>query len=158
MSLHRPKTKFAKVTFSQVSVCPRGGGWSLSGKPPVPSSYSYVQAVSILLECILVYCVKGWASLQGKFECFKSATSLKRLWFIFHFFGGWEGGKGGRRRHQHDLPLRPASSWWTTRVSKEAIWSGSVVKTKMCCALDWKLVAEKNSLKIPTATSTKLPN
>ena len=71
---YRPQTKFAKVMFSQVFVCPQGGlcpvgslsvgpppsgvsvegvsvGGSLSRRPP---PYGYVRAVRILLECILV--------------------------------------------------------------------------------------------------------
>ena len=99
---------------------------------------------------------------KGQVRVFQKCNIPEAAAFYFSFFGGGRGGgegaKGVRRRHQRDLPLRPASNWWTTRVTKEAIGSGSVVKTKMCCALDWKLVAEKNSLKIPTATSTKLPN
>ena len=59
---YRPQTKFAKVMFSQVSVCPGGilypeGGGPLSDGRSLSSwetpMYGYVRAVHILLECIL---------------------------------------------------------------------------------------------------------
>ena len=57
--------RFAKVMFSQVSVCPGGAlsrtlhpggpcpGVSVQGRPPL--RLQYMRAVRILLECILVY-------------------------------------------------------------------------------------------------------
>ena len=72
---YRPHTKFAKVMFSQMSLCPQWGSLSrgsqsrgvlcpgglcpggVSGRPP----YSYVRAVHILLECILVQLCLGLA-------------------------------------------------------------------------------------------------
>ena len=77
---YRPQTKFAKVMFSQVFVCPQGGlcpvgslssGVSFCGASTqgglcrgglcwrvsvreTPPPYGYVRAVRILLECILV--------------------------------------------------------------------------------------------------------
>ena len=53
-SCYRLQTKFAKVMFSQVSVCPQEGSLSrgsLLGRPP----YGNERAVRILLECMLVY-------------------------------------------------------------------------------------------------------
>ena len=73
----------------------------------------------------------------GKVKYFKSATPLKPLRFIFH----WGGGKG--RGCEYGLSRRPASSWWRTSVTKEVIGSVSVVKTKVCCTLDSKSMAEK---------------
>ena len=67
-----PQTKFAKVMFSQLFVCPRGGlcpeeggqsggslsgGWSMSWGSLYPGGlcpYGKEQVVCILLECILV--------------------------------------------------------------------------------------------------------
>ena len=77
-NFYRPQTKFAKVMFSQVFVCPQGGvsvqggvfvqgglspGGSLSGRGLCPGGglcqgdppYGYIWAVCILLECILVH-------------------------------------------------------------------------------------------------------
>ena len=78
VGIYHPQTKFAKVMFSQVSVCPRGAsvqGWSLSRGGlvqgvsvsgslsrrflsrrhlPPPARYGNVRVVRILLECILV--------------------------------------------------------------------------------------------------------
>ena len=73
---YRPQTKFAKVMFSQVFVCTRGGSlsggslsrWSLSGGGICPGwgvsvqggslsripPYSNERVVRILLECILI--------------------------------------------------------------------------------------------------------
>ena len=57
---YRPQTKFAKVMFSQVSVCPRRGGLHLEGVSVRDTldrdthSYGNERAVRILLECILV--------------------------------------------------------------------------------------------------------
>ena len=61
---YRPQTKSAKVMFSQVFVCPRWGGVSLTETPwtetpsrqrPSPRTQDgNERAVRILLECILI--------------------------------------------------------------------------------------------------------
>ena len=52
---YRPQTKFAKVMFSQLSVCPRGGGGALSRRVSL-SSVSLSKEVSVR---------GGWGFCQG---------------------------------------------------------------------------------------------
>ena len=62
LNFYRPQTKFAKVIFLQVSVCPRGGGgraWLHPGGGRAWDTTRYgdtinERVVRILLECILV--------------------------------------------------------------------------------------------------------
>ena len=71
---YRPQTKFAKVMFLQVSVCPRGGGAcsrrgclvrGVCGHPP--PRRLLLRAVRILLECILVCAVCTVGRISGEF-------------------------------------------------------------------------------------------
>ena len=58
MNYYRPQTKFAKVMFSQVSVCPRGclseGCLPPPGQTPSPGQTVNKRVVRIALECNLV--------------------------------------------------------------------------------------------------------
>ena len=103
---YRPQTKFTKVMFSQVSVCPQGGGLSLCPGGSLSRGvsvqgvsvqgglfmschvmschgdlpYSNERAVRILLECILVWFVNISCNLKNSQTklCFR--TFRASLW------------------------------------------------------------------------------
>ena len=107
MRYYRPQTKFAKVMFLQVSVCPRGGGhawqgtcvmWGVHGRGHAWQGGGVrgrrgvhgegrdtfnERAVRILLECILVKCINlietaiYFAAHFCRGNSIKSSVSLK---------------------------------------------------------------------------------